>query len=295
MPLPLRNQGGLPFLVLRGQFTLRSRQMPDGDTLSFVAHKAYTAQRVKTNVTVRGDGRKPVNVRLQSIDAPEKGQPLGAWSRDRLLAWLGFKPAQLGLADDDFSVNLPAEGLSRPGWLFTHGMDGNQRPLGYVMKTDPGLKHGSEVPAEALQVLLRRTGNDAQVQSGAAFPAFYDNTDEAHALVFQAAAQRARKARRGVWSADATTQGFEPTPQALAGAAASGTLVYPKLYRRVADWPSPKPSSAAFIAWLKTRADGRKPVVGAERDPMPFWKLLVAVDARRVALPYDVAKLWWSE
>lgn len=286
----LRNHGGLPFLVLRGHFVVRPGQKPDGDTVSFVAAKPYTAQAVKTNVPVDGDGQKPVNVRLQSIDAPEKTQPLGAWSRDRLLAWLRFKPAALGLTDTDFSAS--GVEVRSPGWLFTQGMDGNQRPLGYVMKTDPGLKHGSEVPAEALKGLLRRTANHAQTLSGAAFPAFYDNTDEAHALVFQAAARRAREAGRGVWPLDVTASGFVPTPKALG---VGGTLVYPKLYRRVADWPTPSANGAAFVAWLKTRADGRKPVVGAQPKPTALWRLLESPSSQRVAMPYDVLKLWWSE
>jgi hypothetical protein len=290
MPIALRNHGGLPFLVLRGHFVVRPGQMPDGDTVSFVAAQPYVAERVTTNVPVAGDGNKPVNVRLQSIDAPEKTQPLGAWSRDQLLGWLGFKPALLGLSEHDFTVN-GAE-VRAKGWLFTHGLDGNRRPLGYVMKTEPGLAHGSEVPASSLQPLLRRTGNHAQAQKGAAFPAFYDNTDEAHALVFQAAARRAREAGRGVWPLDRSTSGFTPTPKALG---VGGTLVYPKVYRRVADWTNAKPDAAAFIAWLKTRSDGKKLVVGAQRAPTAFWKLFEAQGSRKVALPYDVLKLWWSE
>lgn len=290
MALSVRNDGGLPFLALEGNFVVRAKQMPDGDTVAFAAASSYKARSVKTNVPVDPTGQKSVNLRLQSIDAPEKAQPRGAKSRDRLLRSLGFDIQALQLGDDDFNAGGPTQLV--PGWLLTHGLDNFDRPLSYLLRKASGLKHGSEISAAEVVALLKSTENYKQVSSGAAYPAFYENTDEAHALVFQAAAQKARKAGKGVWASDATTRGFVPTAATLGS---TGALVYPKFFRRVQDWKTPKADSNAFIQWLKAQRDGKKLVVGAERDPLPLWKLFVAVSKTKVAVPYDVTKLWFSE
>jgi endonuclease YncB( thermonuclease family) len=287
---PVRNAGGVPFLTLKGSFVVRQRQMPDGDTVAFVARSAYDPGAVETNVPVGTDGAQTVNIRLQSIDAPEKSQPMGAASRDALLKRLGLDAAALGLSDTDFSASGPTVMVS--GWLATHGMDGNQRPLGYVFRKNPGFKHGVVVSAEAVLKHIRASENYKQALGGWAFPAFYDNTDETHAVRFASAAVKARKAKKGVWAQDATTTGFVPTADALH---AGGALVYPKFYRRVEKWTAPKPDAAAFINWLKKQADGKKLVLGAARTPMPLWQLFEVVSKTKVAAPFDVSKLWFSE
>lgn len=292
MPTPtLKNAGGLPFLALSGVAVLRRRQMSDGDTLAFAALKPYAKGPVACNVPVDASGAKSVNVRLQSIDAPEKGQPMGAASRDSLLARFGFKPAALGLDEADFSASGPT--TTRPAWLLTHGLDGNQRPLGYVFWRDTGLAHGSVHAAGSLLALLRRSANLHQCSRGMAYPAFYDNTDEAHALLFQQAAAKARAAQRGVWAVDRSASGFEPRKAALS--APGGGLIYPKFFRRIEKWPAQTGKAADFIAWLKKQSDGRKLVIGARREPTRLWELFEARGPKRVAVPYDVSKLWWSE
>lgn len=80
-----------------------------------------------------------------------------------------------------------------------------------------GLAHGSEVSAAAVESLLKKTENYKQVRGGVVHPAFYENTDEGHALVFQQAAQMARKAGKGIWAVDVTTKGFVPTPDRRPG------------------------------------------------------------------------------
>lgn len=287
---PVRNAGGVPFLTLKGSFVVRQRQMPDGDTIAFAARAAYDAGAVGTNVPVGTDGAISVNIRLQSIDAPEKSQPMGAASRDALLKRLGFDTAALGLSEVDFTASGPTVLVS--GWLATHGMDHNQRPLGYVFRKNPGFKHGAIVASEAVLQHIRASENYKQALGGWAFPAFYDNTDETHAVRFASAARKARKAKKGVWAQDTTTTGFVPTAESLHP---SGALVYPKFYRRVEKWPTPQADAAAFIDWLKKQADGKKMVLGAARTPMRLWQLFEVVSKTKVAVPYDVSKLWFSE
>jgi endonuclease YncB( thermonuclease family) len=289
-PSSVRNAGGVPFLVLRGHFVVRAKQMPDGDTVAFAASAKYKAGPVKTNVPVNTTGDKTANLRLQSIDAPEKAQPMGAKSRNGLLTYLGFDLAALGLTDDDFTADGETQRI--PGWLATHGMDGNQRPLSYLFLTNPGFAHGAIVSAAQVRAKLKLSANYRQVAKGFAFPAFYENTDETHAVLFQDAAEKARAKRLGVWSADKTASGFTPTPAALAK---GGALVYPKFYRRVAKWKTAKPSSSAFINWLKQQADGKKLVYGAQRDPIRLWQLFEPARAAKVKVPYDVTRLWFSE
>ena len=289
--LSIRNSGGVPFLTLKGHFVVRARQMPDGDTVAFAASSSYKRGPVQTNVPVSNDGHDTVNIRLQSIDAPEKSQPLGAASRDALLKRLGFDPAALDLSDEDFSAG--GDPVMVPGWLATHGVDGRDRPLGYVFRKNPGgFRHSQVVSASRILDVIRSSENYLQAARGWAFPAFYENTDESHAVLFAVAAARARKAKKPIWTQDETTTGFVPTKDALH---VGGTLVYPKIYRRVQKWPGNKPDARAFINWLKKQADGKKLVQGAHRTPVPLWQLFEVVSARKVAVPYDVTKLWFSE
>lgn len=286
----LKNSGGVPFLILKGHFVVREKQMPDGDTISFCASAKYPKRPVESNVPVSTTGEETVNIRLQSIDAPEKSQPFGASSRDALLKRLGFDPGDLGLSDTDFTAGGDPTRIA--GWLATHGIDGNRRPLGYVFLTNPGFKHGEIVSAADVRSVLTSSGNFAQVSKGWAYPAFYENTDETHAVVFQDAASKARDAGKGVWADDATTTGFVPTKDALG---IGGKLVYPKFYRRVQKWKNAKPNAAAFISWLKQQSDGKKLVQGADRESMKLWELFEKVSKTRVAVPYDVTRLWFSE
>jgi endonuclease YncB( thermonuclease family) len=286
----IRNAGGVPFLTLKGFVVVRENQQPDGDTLSFCAAAPYKRSRVVTNVPVSTTGSTTVNVRLQSLDAPEKTQPYGASSRDSLLRFYGFDVASLGLGDDDFIAG-PGLTLVR-AWLATHGLDTNKRPLGYLFTKNPGFQHGEEVSAQVVGTVLKLSANHRMVRSGAAFPAFYENTDASHAADFKTAAEKARTAKQGVWALDTTTQGFVPTPDALGR---QGALIYPKFYRRVAEWKTAKPDAAAFLRWLQAQADGQKLVLGAARDPLPLWRLFEVASKTRVVVPYDVNKLRFSE
>jgi endonuclease YncB( thermonuclease family) len=286
----LRNRGGVPFLTLKGIFLVRMRQQPDGDTIAFAATEEFDPGPVESEVPLDDTGRTSVNIRLQSIDAPEKAQPMGAASRDALLRALGIDPAAIGLGDADFVAN--GDTAIVEGWIATHGIDTNERQLGYVYAEDPGFTHGEVVAASAILATLDRSLNHRQVATGQAFPAFYSNTDETHAVLFQEAAEAAREEGLGVWAADRTATGFVPTPDALA---VDGALVYPKFFRRVADWREPREDADAFLRWLRRHPDGQKLVQGAERDPLPLWRLFEKLSRTEVAVPYDVSRLWFEE
>jgi endonuclease YncB( thermonuclease family) len=249
----LKNAGGVPFLTLKGYFVVREKQQPDGDTIAFVASRPFSKQGVDVKIPVNQTGIPTVNIRLQSIDAPEKKQPLGAGSRNALLKHLGFDPKLLGLSDTDFTAGGPLTKV--PGWVATHGMDSHDRPLSYVFRNNPGFTHGRIESAEAIRSVLKKSANFKQVSTGWGFPAFYENTDETHAAVFQEEATQARKAGKNIWKFDETTKGFVPTKDDLDG---DGALVYPKFFRRVEKWKEAKPNALAFIKWLKGQADGKK-------------------------------------
>ncbi|MBE2281971.1 MAG: hypothetical protein IAE77_00770 [Prosthecobacter sp.] len=286
----LCNRGGVPFLILKGHFIVRQNQMPDGDTLAFAAARDFDAGPVKTNVPVDDSGDTSVNIRLQSIDAPEKTQPLGASCRDALLTQFDFDPQALGLSNTDFKANGGPH--LKEGWLATHGMDGNRRPLGYLFAKDPGFNHGEIVSAADVGTILDRSANYEQAAKGWSYPAFYENTDESHAAQFQAVSERARDEQLGVWEHDATTTGFIPTK---AETDKDGSLVYPKFYRRIMDWPRQTADAGAFIQWLRQQNDGRKLVAGAQASPVPLWELFEELDDQTVVVPYDVTRLWFSE
>jgi endonuclease YncB( thermonuclease family) len=285
----------VPFLLLKGHVFIRKLQKPDGDTLAFAAASPFSSSIFERgDIPVNTDASAFINLRFQSIDAPEKEQPRGMDSRDHLLGLVGIDPAPIGLGSD-FTANALSPLV--PAWVATHGFDNFDRLLSYVFTENHGFTHGDEVPADDLLPVLKQTLNYKQVAKGAAYPAFYSNTDENHAAVFQAGAVAARErgATAGgwsVWADDATTTGFIPTPDELGK---DGALVYPKFFRRVMKWDNPRPNGRAFINWLKRQSDGKKLVQGAEFDPLPLWKLFVPVGTKKVRVPYDVTKLWFSE
>ncbi|MBC7995573.1 MAG: hypothetical protein H7Z15_20265, partial [Rhizobacter sp.] len=179
------------------------------------------------------------------------------------------------------------------GWIATHGMDNYGRALSYLFRKKPrGFSHGKIVSATDVAKVIQSSENYVQAAEGWAFPAFYDNTDESHALIMAEAATQARKAKKPVWAQDKTTTGFVPTKDALH---IGGALIYPKFYRRVDKWTGNTPDAKAFIAWLKGHPDGRKLVQGAEKAPIPLWQLFEVVSKKKVAVRYDVTKLWFSE
>lgn len=106
------------------------------------------------------------------------------------------------------------------------------------------------------------------------------------------AARKARTAKAGVWKVDSTTTGFVPTKDALG---IDGALAYPKFYRRVEKWKTAKPNARAFINGLKQQDDGKKLVQGAQPSPVRLWQLFEVASTRKVAVPYDVTRLWFSE
>lgn len=286
----IRNDGGVPFLVLRGVFVLRKRQMPDGDTIHFAATTAYKRGPVRTNIPAVPDGSESKALRFQSIDAPEKMQPFGADARDAVLRKIGLDRDKAGLSDEDFTVDDVK--ITVPGWIATHGMDGNFRPLSYIFADAPGFGHGEIVSAEKLATRLKLSVNYMLAKSGAAYPAFYSNTDEHHAAIFREAAVAARAAKRGVWKHDTTDEGFVPTPEALGK---TGTLVYPKFFRRVAKWKRARPDADAFLRWLRGTSDGEKMVEGAAPEPVKLVDIFEKSSRTKVCVPYDVTRLWFKE
>jgi endonuclease YncB( thermonuclease family) len=292
MPGTIRNAGGVPFLILKGIFVVRQGHRPDGDTIHFAATSRFSPGPVRQEVPVSTTGAKSIAVRYQSIDAPEKAQPLGAAARDVALKHLGISPSAVGLGEDDFVANGPT--VKVHGWLATHGMDINRRQLGYVFRSSPGFAHGAIVSADRLLPAIKQSTNYHLLVNGWVFPAFYSNTDERHAAVFQQAAERLQNARtkKGVWQADTTRGGFIPIKTALGSA---GALVYPKFFRRVAKWKKAKPDSDAFITWLKGTDDGKKLVEGARPNPIHVWELFERAGKTKVCVPYDVTRLWFKE
>lgn len=73
------------------------------------------------------------------------------------------------------------------------------------------------------------------------------------------------------------------------------TVFRPSLPTGTLGWPANQPNAKAFVAWLKKHKDGKKLVLGASRNPTPLWQLFEVVSTRKVAVPYDVTKLWFSE
>jgi hypothetical protein len=238
------------YYALAGTFTTKDLS-PDGDTIRFRPDHPRHVMALR-GARPDDNGHASIPIRLEGVDAPElhyldRKQRRAATARTRLLHRLGF--AGWELVGD--SVWRSPE--SR-GWVIANEVDAHRRAIGFVYRAS-NLARAADGPIALDRATLLRSANADMLASGAAYHLAYASLDRAHRRTLHALAIGARRARRGVWSHDAT-RAFPF--MGLGSVCERGSLVFPKLFRRCVDFcrdTAARISAAELVEWLRQTPD----------------------------------------
>lgn len=201
----------MPFVLIKGTFDPTSGE-PDGDSVRFQAEDDTLFDKLEGRVEFKGGGQ--VQLRYEAIDALEKAaiRPFSSDATKQNIKLLGGDKSGL------------------PGYILSRNADGNGRPVCFVFTGNPpdwdNDGSGNELDAD----LLRQSVNYRLLQEGYVYPMFYDTLYKELRDEMVAATQKARAAKRGIWSADRSTDGFQvDVPPNLAEL----PPIFPKLWRRL--------------------------------------------------------------
>ncbi|GAA2750150.1 thermonuclease family protein [Amnibacterium kyonggiense] len=242
--------GEATYRVITGQAVLVGKQ-PDGDSVRFVPDDPSLLRALENGDRVRISADGSVQLRFDGIDAPElhyqgAAQPLGATARDQLLRRLGFD--DVAFAADGETVASASPTMVRMTVL-SRLVEVNGRPVSVVFAgadaDEARLGEGPEV--DLTPTLLERSVNHWEVSEGVAYPLLYTSTTGELRDTIRAAARGAREERRGVWSLDSTSSFSVADVSAVDE---GGTLIWPKLFRRVVDYLRQRGAGQSLADWL---------------------------------------------
>lgn len=234
----------MPFLVIQGTFHLTGRNVngnptgfqPDGDSIHF---KPQVPSRLD-ELEQPGHPYRPtrigsVNLRFEGIDAPElhyqgtrQPAPLPENARDFLTGQIGMNPVNYGPSG---TTVAPPANDGQQGYILSRSLEFHGRPVSFVF-LGPNLPKpdGQQVFLDGQ--LLRQSLNYQLMSNGHVYPLFYDTLFSELRAELTIAANQARQAGLGVWTADPTT----PAPVNNLTDIETQHTVYPKLFRRLSDY-----------------------------------------------------------
>jgi endonuclease YncB( thermonuclease family) len=238
------------YRVIAGRAVVIGKQ-PDGDSVRFVPDDPSLLRALDDGDRVRISADGSVQLRFDCIDAPElhyqgAAQPLGATARDRLLRRLGFDDVTFAA---DGEIVMSASPTTVRMTVLARLVEINGRPVSVVFAgADADVAQLEDVPeVELTPALLERSVNHWEVSGGVAYPLLYTSTTPELRDTIRVAARGARDARRGVWSLDSTPS-FSVADVAAVGD--GGTLIWPKLFRRVVDYLRQRRPGQSLADWL---------------------------------------------
>lgn len=253
----------MPLLLVNGTFRIAGAA-PEGDRIRFYPDDRDAFRRA--GWAVRTNSRGGARLRLDGIDALESQYvPAGAHTTWRqagdlsaaasasLLTALGFGRVER----DDAGVVTASQPEQVTGHVLTRFADSRGRLVGFAF---PGRRRGRsrDLAEVTLDVKgLRDSVNWMLLRQGLAYPAFYTRLYPDLRAELSAAAEHAARRDRGVWPRDVTLTGLRITgPEQLR----SGIVMYPKLFRRLADYldlegTAGGTSLGGFTDYLRARDD----------------------------------------
>jgi hypothetical protein len=221
------------YQAIHGNFVIQDKQ-PDGDSVRFIADdpELYSYLHRSERISLSSDNS--VQLRFQSIDAPElhygrDAQPMGEESRDGLLKMMGFKKIQY-----EGNKVVSAKPATVPGWILSNAVERNGRPVSYTLLEGDveGVEDGTAIHLS--QELIQSTLNYKALSKGLAYLNLYSSVPLVHRRSLRTVAATARAEELGVWAIDRTPS--FPLPDLASVSAPDGALIYPKLFRRCVDY-----------------------------------------------------------
>ncbi|MBB5031479.1 hypothetical protein [Prosthecobacter vanneervenii] len=219
---------------IKGQFYVREKTSPDGDSMRFIPDDPTLFQTLHGYQEPDLKNQDPWNLQLrfEAIDTPElhyggAKQPHGIESRNGLLTWLGEDPK-----DWDWEVAPAAFEWTKPGGIVCSGFEAHGRPISFVLNEEGAskLQDGADTKVDDV---LKLTYNYHAAATGNAYLGFYDKgVSWTTRSLLIGAMKEAREAKKGIWKFDSTSRFKVET---LEDISESGALIYPKLFRRCVD------------------------------------------------------------
>jgi endonuclease YncB( thermonuclease family) len=223
----------MPFLTIKGVFNPQSG-IPDGDSVRFLADDDSLFDLLEGRVEFKSDGE--VQLRYEGIDALEKAaiKPFSSDATKRNLELLG------------------GEENGQPGYILSNQIEQNGRPVCFVFTGDPEDADGSEITLEA--ETLQKSVNYQLLEEGFVYPLFYDTLYQELRDRMVEAVETARQDTLGIWTEDASNQGFTVKPPVNL---AKLEPIFPKLWRRLETfYRRPSNQNKTAEQFLESLAEG---------------------------------------
>ena len=223
----------MPFLTIKGVFNPQSG-IPDGDSVRFLADDDSLFDLLEGQVDFKSDGE--VQLRYEGIDALERAaiRPFSSDATEQNLQLLG------------------GEENGQPGYILSNQIEKNGRPVCFVFTGEPNDADGSEIILEP--ETLQQSVNYQLLAEGFVYPLFYDTLYQELRDRLVEAVETARQEKLGIWTEDASNQGFTVQPPVNL---AQLEPIFPKLWRRLETFyrrPSNQNKTAA--QFLESLAQG---------------------------------------
>lgn len=262
----------MPFTLIKGTFRLVNKTKsgsptgfePDGDSMQFLPNNVKLLDGLTQLMTpYRLTAIGSVQLRFEGIDALElhftaagiggsthQPRPLADQARDELVTEARMDPVAYA-PPRNIRVKPPAPRDGAAGYILARSLDVHGRPIAFAFAGATSKRDGGSVRLTASG--LRRSLNHKLLEEGQAYPLFYDTLffDLRDELATTAAA--ARKAKRGVWKQDLTQKG---TPGSSVAQLEAKAVVFPKLFRRIAEYIGEGHSGLAdFKQWVAAKKE----------------------------------------
>ena len=269
----------MPFISIQGTFKPDTGR-PDGDTVRFAPDDSLLVfvlnRRVRPPRINQNNGT--ISLRYEGIDTMEKG-------------------ARTPESSNATQKNLDLLGITDTvrktrGYILSNQVDPNGRPISFVFTGDPeaGESDGDTVFLTAER--MKTSINYQLIESGNAYPLYYDTLFYDLRREITDAVRTAREAKKGVWSVDATTEGVT-----WSGASSLKDLppIFPKLWRRLQgytldrDFRDDSATLDEFIDYLQIKRAERVLVI--EQGRFTGFDNAIAVDGNMVRLRYQPEEL----
>jgi endonuclease YncB( thermonuclease family) len=252
----------MPFLVIKGSFRLVGKNkkgtptgfQPDGDSIQFKPDDASLLDKldqVGAPYTLTGIGS--LNLRFEGIDAAEihyqgarQARLFPEDARDYLTGQIGMNPVTYG--QTGVTVKPPANDGQR-GHILARALEAHGRPVSFVYIGDPAEEDGATVRLDVPR--LRQSLNWKLIADGQAYPLFYDTLFHDLRDALAAEADQVKLSGKNVWSND-VNQAFAVSTRADAEAA---KLLYPKVFRRLADFFREHDDLADLPDWMTAKSE----------------------------------------
>ena len=223
----------MPFLTIKGVFNPQSG-IPDGDSVRFLADDDSLFDLLEGQVDFKSDGE--VQLRYEGIDALERAaiRPFSSDATEQNLQLLG------------------GEENGQPGYILSNQIEQNGRPVCFVFTGEPNDADGSEIVLEP--ETLQQSVNYQLLAEGFVYPLFYDTLYQELRDRLVEAVETARQDKLGIWTEDASNQGFTVQPPVNL---AQLEPIFPKLWRRLETfYRRPSNQNKTVAQFLESLAQG---------------------------------------